>query len=327
MNYSGSIRNSMLVATNGDKNQEDTWIVTSYFNPCRYRTRRENFELFAANLRAIGAKLFVVELAIEGGAFELPLPTHGLRIMCGSKLWQKERMLNLAIERLPSDCRKVVWLDCDLMFEDPNWLVSTSQALETYAVLQPFSECIRLEQGEKPQTVTTPYPESCESFARAYARDPRLSQTAPFAAHGHTGFAWAARRDIFDEVGLYDACLTGSGDHLMAHVFAGALQSPCIGAMLGDGHAYARHFQLWAKKMDKQCAGNLGHIEGRLFHLWHGNEENRRYRDHNTVFRSFDFDPARDIKIGLEGLWEWTETAGGMQDWAETMLQSRREDG
>jgi hypothetical protein len=236
-------------------------------------------------------------------------------------------MLNLAIAGLPSDCRKIVWLDCDLIFEDRNWLTKTSHALETYAVVQPFSECIRLEQDERPQLAGKLYPESCESFARAYKRNPQLSRAAPFAEHGHTGFAWAARREIFDDIGLYDACLTGSGDHLMAHVFAGALQSPCIAAMIGEGHAYAHHFQLWAENVHQRCAGNLGYIEGRLFHLWHGNDENRRYRDHNTAFRAFDFDPVRDIRIGAEGLWEWTETAGVMQEWAQSMLQSRKEDG
>jgi hypothetical protein len=317
----------MFNSENGAATRDDTWVITSYFNPYRYRTRRENFELFATSLQEICANAFVVELATDGGTFELPEPKHGLRIKSGSSLWQKERMLNLAIERLPADCTKVVWLDCDLIFEDGSWLASVSKALETYSVIQPFSECIRLEQGETPQTAAIPYPEGAESFARAYARNPDLSRTAPFAIHGHTGFAWAARRDVLARVGLYDACLTGSGDHLMAHVFAGALQSPCIAAMIGEGHAYALHFRHWAEKMHTQCAGNLGYVEGRLFHLWHGDEKNRRYRNHNTSFRSFDFDPARDIMIGSEGLWEWTESAGAMKDWAEEMLRSRKEDG
>jgi hypothetical protein len=317
----------MSILENCDANHDDTWVITSYFNPYRYQTRRNNFELFAAHLHNINANLFVVELAVQGGTFELPGSMHGLRITYGSTLWQKERMLNLAIEKLPQDCRKVVWLDCDLVFDDRNWLANVSRALETYSVIQPFSECIKLDQGETPQTATIPYPKGDESFARAYSRSPDLARTAPFAMHGHTGYAWAARRDVLAGIGLYDACLTGSGDHLMAHVFAGALQSPCIGAMIGEDHAYARHFQLWAEKMHKQCAGNLGYVDGRLFHLWHGDEKNRRYRDHNTAFRSFDFDPDRDVKIGPEGLWEWTDTAGAIKDWAEMMLQSRKEDG
>jgi hypothetical protein len=317
----------MLIPQNSASGHDDIWVITSYFNPYRYQTRRKNFDLFAAHLREIDAKLFVAEMAVEGGTFELPLSMHGLRITSGSTLWQKERMLNLAIERLPPDCRKIVWLDCDLIFEDRNWLASASQALETYPVIQPFSECTRLDQNETPQSATLACPDSAESFAKAFGRNPSLAHTAPFATHGHTGFAWAARRDVLAGVGLYDACLTGSGDHLMAHVFAGALHSPCISAMIGDDHAYARHFHFWAERMHKRCAGNLGYLEGRLFHLWHGDEKNRRYRDHNTAFRSFDFDPDRDIKIGPEGLWEWTETAGAMKGWAEDMLQSRKEDG
>jgi hypothetical protein len=308
----------------------DIWVITSYFNPCRYRTRRENYDLFRAHMDGSGAQVFVVELASETGAFELPAHGPGLRIRGGGRLWQKERMLNLAVERLPPACTKVVWIDCDVMFERPGWLESASAALERFAVIQPFSEVVRLPRGIRQAVSGAALPPGSavqESFAAAFARDPSLARNGVFAEHGHTGFAWAARRGLVETPRLYDACLTGSGDHLMAHVFAGALQSPCIAAMIGEGHAYARHFARWAQAMDSACKGRLGHLPGRLFHLWHGDEENRRYRDHNTAFRSFGFDPERDIRTGAEGLWEWAGASQNMRDWAAEMFQSRREDG
>ena len=32
-------------------------------------------------------------------------------------MWQKERLLNLALRALPDECRKVVWVDCDVILE------------------------------------------------------------------------------------------------------------------------------------------------------------------------------------------------------------------
>jgi hypothetical protein len=310
--------------------QTDTWVVTSYFNPCRYRTRRENYDTFREHIAASGAEVFLVELATEAGEFELPPPEHGLQIRDGSHLWQKERILNVAIDRLPGDCTKVVWLDCDVIFENPDWLAWTSETLERCAVLQPFTESVRMPRGQRSVAAGASMPVGSlvqESFAAAFARDPALSRNAPFFAHGHTGFAWAARRNVLAGPRLYDACLTGSGDHLMAHVFAGVLGSPCIPAMIGEGHAYSRHFARWAASMHEVCKGRLGHVPGRLFHLWHGDEQNRRYRVHNTAFRTFDFDPDRDIRPGAEGLWEWADASKEMRAWAVDMLESRKEDG
>ncbi|MEM7668591.1 MAG: hypothetical protein AAF317_05485 [Pseudomonadota bacterium] len=308
----------------------DIWVITSYFNPCGYRTRRVNYDVFREHISASGAPIFLVELATETGDFELPAPDYGLRIRDSGLLWQKERMLSVAVERLPPQCKKVVWIDCDVIFENPDWLESTSAALEEYAVIQPFAEAVRLPRGARQVAWGAEVPRGSavqESFGAAFARDPSLARNAPFVAHGHTGLAWAARRDLLEDPGLYDACLTGSGDHLMAHVFAGALQSPCIPAMIGKGHAYAGHFARWADAMHDVCKGRLGHLPGRLFHLWHGDEENRRYRQHNTAFRAFDFDPERDIRKGAEGLWEWADASREMRDWAREMLQSRKEDG
>lgn len=306
---------------------DDTWIVTSYFNPCRYRTRRKNYDFFRDCLAAIGANVFLVELAGANDAFELPKPEHGLQLRHGSTLWQKERMLNIALEKLPASCTKIVWLDCDLIFENNDWLSQTSKALDTFAVVQPFGESVRLGRDQLPSIAEPSEDPIQESFAAAFSRDPSLSKHAPYVAHGHTGYGWAARRDILAGVGLYDACLTGSGDHLMAHVFAGALESPCIAKMIGGGHAYARHFARWAAAVQAACQGRLGHVPGRVFHLWHGDDANRKYRDHNTAFRRFDFDPVRDLLQGPDGLWEWAEGTEDMQTWAINMLVSRKEDG
>src|SRR5262245_327865 len=49
----------------------DLWTVTAYFNPCHYVTKKANFDRFAARLATIGARLLVVELALEDHGFEL----------------------------------------------------------------------------------------------------------------------------------------------------------------------------------------------------------------------------------------------------------------
>jgi hypothetical protein len=112
----------------------------------------------------------------------------------------------------------------------------------------------------------------------------------------------------------------------MAHVFAGFPDAPCIAAMIGRGHRYAEHFTRWAVATDRLVAGNLGHVEGRVLHLWHGDRAHRRYRARNSAFRQFSFDPERHLRRDGCGAWKWAEVPPKMKAWAKSMLVSRRED-
>jgi hypothetical protein len=306
----------------------DFWIITAYFNPCRYVTKRVNFERFAARLKSMSASLLVVELVLDDGDFELGGEHNVVRLRGGGVMWQKERLLNIAATHLPVSCTKIAWLDGDLLFDADHWLRSTAEALDRYCVVQPFSSCVRLAPGLVDWASDGTRPEAVvESFAAAIARDRSLAHRARYAAHGHTGFAWAARRELFDHAGLYDACVTGSGDHLMAHVFAGALDSICIPAMIGAGHSYAAHFARWAVEANRIVGGSLGFAEGRVLHLWHGEVSDRRYYDRNQEFKTFDFDPDRDLRYGANGAWEWAGAPARIRDWAHDLFGSRHEDG
>lgn len=304
----------------------DLWVVTSYFNPCRYRTKRENFDRFMAGMKRDGANLLVVELAFGDEPYELEAGPGVLQLRGDGLMWQKERLLNIAVETLPKECRKVAWLDNDLLFDDPRWIERTSQALDRYMVVQPYSTCVRLPRG------ATSYDgegKTYESFSHCYVRLPNIARRAEFVHHGHTGFAWAARRELFEELGLYETCLTASGDHLMAHAFVGGLKvTPCLTRMIGESKAYSNHYWRWAVRARNMCKGKVGFVPGMLLHQWHGDLENRRYNDMNQEFMTFAFDPDLHLTRDSSGLLEWSDAAPKkLRDWAHDFFWLRREDG
>ncbi|GMT99601.1 hypothetical protein KH5H1_37210 [Corallococcus caeni] len=306
---------------------DDTWIITAYFNPCRYATKKLNFDIFAARLKASQAKLLVIEMALDDREFELGNDHDVIRVRGDGVMWQKERLLNLASAQLPASCTKVAWLDCDLLFEDDEWLRQTSAALDSHVVVQPFSHCVRLPRGHLEfRSVGQEEEQITESFAAVYARDPSLARDVTFRLHGHTGYAWAARREFLDACGLYDACLTGSGDHLMAHVFAGAPDSPCITATLGSGR-YAEHFARWTEDAHRIVGGRLGHVPGCVLHLWHGTIADRRYHQRNQELKAFTFDPMHHLRRDANGLWAWGDAPAELRAWATELFASRNEDG
>jgi hypothetical protein len=299
-------------------------VITSYFNPARYKTKRQNFDAFIKGMEEVGAKVVVVELAFGDDEFELDAGDNVLQFRGTDVMWQKERLLNVAVERLPETITKVGWFDADLIFKEPDWLDRTSRALDDYVVVQPFSHAVRLNRGNEDDGTGLLY----ESFASAFVRNPGLSRTKLFNNHGHTGFAWAARRDFLEECKLYDACLTGSGDHLMAHAFAAAVaNSPCMPHLIGPSPAYGQHFVRWAIKARDKIGGKLGVVPGRILHLWHGDLSDRNYGLLDRQFKAFGFDPDLHIRPSADGPWEWSGAPEEMKRWALAMFEDRNEDG
>ena len=191
------------------------WAITAYFNPCRYRTRLANFRTFRAHL---GAPLVAVELAY-GGDFDLEPGDADVLIRLRGRdvLWQKERLLNVAIDSIPEACEAVAWLDCDILFADPDWVPHALDALQDAPVIQPFDRVCDLPRGWHPGQPRSAEAEAGRvSLARAMqmgALPLEIFRTrgASMKLRYSPGHAWAARRDLLARHGLYDAMIMGGG--------------------------------------------------------------------------------------------------------------------
>lgn len=301
----------------------ETALLTCYFNPQGYASRRRNFSLFKDHLGQLTEKLWVVECKFPFNDFELEMSPRTIQISSLDVLWQKERLLNLAVSQMPETITKIVWLDCDIIFENGDWLSDTEAQLDRYVVVQPFRNAVHLGPNELTSTSS-----GLVSFGAAFVDAPARSQRLAYVEHGHTGFAYGARRELFTQLGLYDAAISGFGDHLMAHAFSASLQSPCLGHLLGLRESpFARHFLKWAEAAGHIVGGMLGVVPGRVFHLWHGAVENRRYYLRALQFQRFNFDPVQDVRIGSEGALEWASIKPDMHGWAANCFGWRREDG
>lgn len=315
-------------------------VITCYFNPEGYRSRIENFAIFARAMHRRRIPLYAAEAVFPDQQSTISKYAQTLTVRCEAVLWQKESLLNLLLRQLDDSYEAVVWCDADVLFEEPFWFKRLGPALAKYAVVQPFSEALRLPRGARRATGNA---ERFASFGAVYAQEPQLLLRGDFAAHGHTGFAWAARREVLAGKGLYDAMIAGSGDHVMAHAFAGDFSSRCIRRIMADNEPHIAHFARWANQVYPQVRGRLGFLPGRLLHLWHGETEHRRYVERNRELAAFGFNPERHLERDARGLWTWRRSnpglravlerlAGGarrrnMSDWAKNYFASRREDG
>jgi len=307
----------------------DLWAIAAYFNPLGYERRRANFRAFR---RHLGVPLAVAESAAPG-AFDLSEGDAEIlvRAPCADVLWQKERLLNLALARLPASCRLVVWLDCDVLFEDPDWPDRLRDALSRHRVVHALERITVLRPEDADAPAARPGDRVVWDSMLVKVRRGELPFD-PFAGHGTSvrygysvGHAWAARRDLLDRHGLYDACVLGGGDKLIAAAAMGRHETAARGFRMPP--PLSAHYLRWAGPFAAEVAQDVGVAPIRALHLWHGDLGDRRYVGRQELLVDHGFDPARDVALTPEGAWRWSGAAPALRRAVRDYFASRREDG
>lgn len=299
----------------------DLWLVTTYFNPAGFRRKRESYERFLAPILAAGLPLLTVECAFGAAPFSLADGPGMLRRRARDVLWQKERLINLAIASLPASCRKVAWIDGDVLFENPDWAVEAARVLDRQPLVQLFS---RAAQQLPDGTIAGESEQA--SFAAIGSTDTKPARQLEWEQHGHTGYAWAARRELLATRGLYDRFVLGGADHAIAHAACGGWDSPCLQRRWQTNPRQRDDFLAWAEPFEQDVGGDIGCIEGGLLHLWHGAEGHRRYEQRHRDLADLGFDPATALKLDEHGCWAWRDPESGLRELAAEYFRQRLED-
>jgi hypothetical protein len=304
------------------------WAITSYFNPARYKRRLSNYKRFRENL---AAPLVTVELSIDG-MFELTKEDADILIQIngGAVLWQKERLLNVALRAVPAKERFIAWLDCDLIFGETNWVFMAEQSLAAHNVVQLFSDYLYLDMGDTgPGRGDETKPPTGYSFAKKLGSDPERAFAENLGIKNlpstNRGLAWAARREIIDQHGFYDAVIGGQSDRAMAFAMYGRFDK--FLSAIECNKDQEKHYLKWALPFRDSVERRIGHLPGRIYHLWHGDKQNRKYTEMERIVAASGFNPEADIYIGVNGSWEWTQPHSELATSFEQWFANRREDG
>lgn len=264
--------------------------VCCHYNPCGYERLEANYHRFAAALPP-ELDLWTIELAYDRQPYRLPDGPRMLRVRGTAErhtLWQKERLLNLAISAVPEDYDAIAWLDADLLWLNPDWLTAACQQLAQYRVVQLFEHVSDTDPAGR---ITRKLP------GHVHAR-------CTGQAYGRPGGAWVARRDALP-VGLYDRHVIGGGDSALLYAWDACAQLP---PSLQYGPAWQSHYLAWAHRAG--VGSSLAAVPGTVLHLYHGTRENRRYVDRYRCLQDHAYDPAGDVEIDPQtGLLQWTDRA------------------
>ncbi|WP_129677424.1 hypothetical protein [Candidatus Chloroploca sp. Khr17] len=337
----------------------DLWVITTHYNPVGYAARRENYQRFAQPLNEAGINLVTVECAFGDEPFELAPSPSVIQVRGRDVMWMKERLLNLAIERLPPHVTKVAWIDADVLFTNPAWAQETSALLDTWPIVQPFETIYMLQHGE-----VTPLNKGHPSFARQQCNRSRLHS----GRHGAPGGAWASRRALVQLHGIYDTAIIGGGDDLWIHASVGRLRSARVCGVTGAPRRrlwlvpagvsgrlermrwpawlidwrvsrirsqlpalavtepFLAHYLAWATGWYAAVRGRMAFTTGDALHLWHGAPAKRRYGPRNGIIRRHALNPRTDLRLNAQGVWEWASDKEALHRELAEYFQSRRED-
>jgi hypothetical protein len=301
------------------------WAITTYFNPAGYRTRMLNYQLFRNRLQI---PLLTVEHSVDG-RFDLDSNAADvlIQLVGGDSMWQKERLLNVALDALPADCDAVAWLDCDVVI-DGDWPRRAADELERSVLVQPFSRAREVREGQF-DSVAQHSPVR-PSFAYRYVEGHLTEDHLGRWRDGvdpvplHCGYAWVARTETMRRHRFYDASILGGGTRELATAAIGRLDH--LVACRPRSRHQLEHVLAWARPFAAYVNTAIGYVDTDAYHLWHGAVANRGYGTRYRILADLGFDPARDIAVD-RGCWRWASDKPALHRRVSDYFRSRDEDG
>lgn len=321
---------------------DDLHVIAVISNPQRYRRRYDLYRRFEDHILKRFPHLWVVETAYGDRPFEITTPSNPYHIQfrTDTEIWHKENMINLAINRLPSSAKYVVWCDADILFQKQAIGQAIKQQLQHFDFVQCFSQAIDINHDDELQAVHNGFvwsyvqnmrkPPQGAGFGGYYATNPKQ----PF---WHPGYVWAARIDAISKVGgLVDVAILGSADHHMAMGLIGQVERSIPDKLFKNtmgkkdpkvfGYRYYKEILEWQVLAERHISRNIGYVKGTIIHMHHGRKADRRYVERWQILYDNDFDPDTDIKRDRQGLWTLTGNKPRLRDDLRTYFECRNED-
>lgn len=302
---------------------DELCVITVFFNPAGYSSLLKNYFIFAEQLKRQGIKLITVECAFNSGPYYIPEDENVYRLHSNSIMWQKERLINYGVSKLPDNCKYYAWIDCDVLFHSEDWAEQACEKLKTADVIQLFKKVYYMPKGmleydgsKIPMLQGVAWQWKIHRNWLQRRRSRELNFSAP-------GFAWAARREAFADLGgLYDRNIIGSGDTFLVDCYLDSW----------DIHGFASKFNEFMKvDLMQWCNSlrakkhNLDYIPVDISHLYHGSLKNRKYMDRHDIILNYDYNPHTDIKLE-NNVYEWSSNKRGLHNDIRQYFFDRQED-
>ena len=301
-------------------------VVTVRSNPLGWKQPERVYRQWTQHMLDSGVQLTVVEVAYGEKPFACALPhVNHVGLRARTWCWSKENALNIGIQRLPH-AEYFDWHDSDVFHRDADWARKTVDALQTYDVVQPWSDALDMGPGDE---LIQTHKSFCSLYHKGLPVTPAGSgkfwryDGGPYD-YAHSGYAWATTRRALDAVGgLFEVGGMGSGDHHMALALVGKAEWSLPG---GCSAPYREALMRWQRRAVQHVNFNVGYVPGVIEHRFHGRKADRGYLSRWSMFVRHGFDPDEDLKRNSFGVFEWSGNKPELRREFDLYLRSRNED-
>ncbi len=290
---------------------DDTLIVTTHFNPCKFRRLRDTYHDWLPTLGPLADRLVCYELVLDDDVPEI----DGSIVIRGTRrehwLWQKEALINRALRDCPTGIKYFAWLDHDLVIADRLWLDNATMLLDSGAVaVQLFDQITYLDRNRSPIGINT----------GRMADWIRIGKPK-----GNPGGVWISGVEYLRSIdGLTAINIVGGGDEVWFDAM-----TDVDGKQIPHYPQRMREAEIAWTDNARRVRGDRppSFLAGMVYHLWHGDRSNRQYLSRHDILNRYDFDPDADVDLNADGLMQWASHKRELHSAVAEYFTDRAEDG
>jgi hypothetical protein len=279
-----------------DKN---LYVILPYYNYFNNKDRLFNILKFIETYKTTDRCKIVV---VEGLTAESkPLEDLSDRIFkhikynLPQKIWVKENLINLVLQNhLPLNYNFFCWLDCDIIFEQKDWVDQTINLLSENDAIQMFNFAINQEIKIEYETIPFYSFENIPSFDGHKVSISQIAyqQNKYKGFSPHSGFGWGMTSDFYKKIGkLWDYNIIGSGDSIISRSITQKLTEEQILTKNSLNVIYSKPYgQQILEYYNKFKGCKYSFLSSRIYHLFHGNMKNRLYNERHNLLKKLEYD-------------------------------------
>jgi len=264
-------------------------ICTFYYNPKKDLRLKENFLKFLTQFELYHDKILIGMVDYDG---ELDIPDYlkeNVIVVKGdikNPIWYKEILLNKMIDTIEEEY--VIWIDCDIIYENLDWLKNINSVVRGKDFVQLFETINYLDENGSVL-------ESHKSIISSGSNDiDRL------LGEGYKpGGSWIGKTSIMKEQKFFEKMYVGGGDTIFVYGLFGVEEGHTL-SLVKENNEYIWHGAVeWIKSCKKY---RLGYLDVSINHLYHGDLKDRNYNERYSKLRGIK---AKSIVVFTENIGEY----------------------
>ena len=236
---------------------KDMIILIPYFNPCNSINILKNIKNVKKSLDNANVPYYIGEILFENQqSINVNEDDNIFSYKTDSYMFYKENIINILLDKIPNQYTKICIMDADILFQNKIWYNMISSSLNKLTICHPFNESIWLGKRYQPINIK-------KSIIETHSDD---------KVKGHPGFIWAFNKEWLLKNKLFELCIIGGGDTLFASSILNLSNNK---SWLNESYNnYLKNFIYPTK---------IGNINLTVFHLYHGDINNRQYESRNQL--------------------------------------------